>query len=160
MILLVADNEAVVSLRASARQDEMSVERAEITQDDLFFTEQTVARVERLQRVFLSGWNHIAILRNLSQAASDVDQVPCAVGGSVGVEIAFVGQPLCHADTLQADHVRGHVSVQQGEHSHVIGVAQLFVRLLKYPIVLCRRLGKDLVAVGNQQSQPGARAFR
>ena len=92
---------------------------------------------------------------HVAEAAPHVDQLAGPIGGTIGVDVALVGEPLGDADPFQADHVRGHVPLGNRKHSNVARFGQLLVCLLEHAVVAGRALGKNLLPVGDQQPRLG-----
>ena len=157
VLLVIGDEDAVFALGTGFREDKMRVEAAELAQGRLFFAEQTVPRIEGLERDLLSLGDNVAVVGHAPQAAADVDQVARPVGGPVRVDIAAIGQPLGDADALEADDVGGDVPRAGGEDPHVAGIAELLEGLVKHAVLAGGRLGEDLCGVGDQEprARPG-----
>ena len=101
----VGDLHAVVAHGAGLRQQEVAVEAAELVERDFLFAHLPAAGIVDFQRELLAFVDCIGIAAGAPHNAADMHDLPGAIGGAVGVEIALVGQALRHADAREIDDV-------------------------------------------------------
>ncbi len=136
------------------RKSELRLKRAERTECHRFTVDLPVARIVHLECEASFRLDRPLAINRPVDAASHMDHITRIVDGTIGVEKRLVGQGRCLVEPFQSNHLRRDVPFAQRHDTHIRAVRKFRVGRLENTIVARCGLGKDPLAVGQQQFHP------